>query len=81
MDESNGTNLKPILQILFFNKLMNIGLVLIPSPDHWRERALGTITKLGRNVLMTKDVITSHLVRAPAQIWGKYVIFKYVAMV
>jgi hypothetical protein len=33
MDESNGTYLKPILPILFVNKLMNIGLVIIPSPD------------------------------------------------
>jgi hypothetical protein len=51
MDESNGTNLKPILPILFFNKLMNVSLVLVPSPDRWRERALGTSTKLGRKVL------------------------------
>jgi hypothetical protein len=51
MDESNGTNLKPILPILFLNKLMNIGSVLVPSPDRWCERALGTSTKLSRKVL------------------------------
>jgi hypothetical protein len=50
MDESNGTNLKPILPILFFNKLMKIVLVLVPSPDCWRERLLGTSTKTGRKV-------------------------------
>jgi hypothetical protein len=46
MDESNGTNLKPIPPILFFNKLMNIGLVIVPSPDCWREWLLGPRTKI-----------------------------------
>jgi hypothetical protein len=54
MDESNGTNLKPILPIIFFfYKLMKIGLVIVPSPDCWLERLLGTTIKLGRKVLMT----------------------------
>jgi hypothetical protein len=52
MDKSNGTNLKPILPILFFfNKLMNIGLVIVPSLDCWHERLLGTSPKIGRKVL------------------------------
>jgi hypothetical protein len=38
----------------FFNKLMNIGLVTVTSPDCWRERLLGTSTKLGRKVLNTE---------------------------
>jgi len=47
MDKSNGTNLKPILPILFFKKFMKIVLVLVPSPDCWHERLLGTSTKTG----------------------------------
>ena len=35
----------------FFNKLMNIGLVLVPTPDWWRERPIGTSTNAGRKVL------------------------------
>jgi hypothetical protein len=30
---------------------MNIGLVIVPSPDCWRERLLGTSTKIGWKVL------------------------------
>jgi hypothetical protein len=52
MDVSNGTNLKPILPVLFFfNKLMKIDLVIVPSPDCWCDWLLGTSTKLGRKVL------------------------------
>jgi hypothetical protein len=50
MDESNGINLKPGLPILFFNKLMKIGLVIVPSLDCWRERLLGTSTRSGQKV-------------------------------
>ena len=56
MDESNGTNLKPILPILFLKKFMNIVLVLVPSPDCWRERLLGTSTKTGFKGLKKKCV-------------------------
>jgi len=38
-------------QYFFFNKLMKIGLVLVPTPDWWRERPVGTSTNAGRKVL------------------------------
>jgi hypothetical protein len=31
---------------------MNIGLAIVPSPDCWRERVLGTSTKIGQKVLI-----------------------------
>ena len=34
-------------QYFFFKKFMKIVLVLVPSPDCWRERLLGTSTKTG----------------------------------
>ena len=54
MDESNGTNPKPLRPIVFFNKLMKIGLVLVPTPGWWRERLVGTSTNAGWKVLMKK---------------------------
>jgi len=32
---------------------MKIGLVLIPTPDWWRERPVGTSTNAGQKVLIT----------------------------
>jgi len=38
-------------QYFFLNKLMKIGLVLVLTPDWWRERPVGTSTNTGRKVL------------------------------
>jgi hypothetical protein len=51
MEESNGTNLKPISPILFFNKCMKIRDVLVLRQDKWRERLRSTSTPLGLKVL------------------------------
>jgi len=59
MDESNGTNLKPLRPILFFNKLMKIGLVLVPMPDWWHERPIGTSTNAGQKVLIILPLNTT----------------------
>jgi hypothetical protein len=37
MGVSIGTNLKPMLPILFFNKRMKIGDVIVLRQDGWRE--------------------------------------------
>ena len=39
-------------QYFFFNKLMKIGLVLVPTPDWWRERPVGTSTNADQKVLI-----------------------------
>jgi hypothetical protein len=53
MHESSDTDQKKILPIVFFffNKLLKIGLVLVPRSVRWRERPLGTSTKTGQKVL------------------------------
>jgi len=38
-------------QYFIFNKLMKISLVLVPTPDWWRERPVRTSTNAGRKVL------------------------------
>jgi hypothetical protein len=53
MEESNGTNMKPILPIIFFNKRMKIGDVLVLRRYSWRERLRGTITPSGVKVLIS----------------------------
>jgi hypothetical protein len=71
MGESNGTNMKPILPILFFNKLMKIGLVIVPSPERWRERLLGTSTKTSQKVLINDQTISSFKQLLKEETWNQ----------
>jgi hypothetical protein len=51
MEESNDTNLKPIVQILSFNKCINIWIVLVFCRDSWRKSLCGTSATVGLKVL------------------------------
>jgi hypothetical protein len=53
MEQCNGTNLEPIPPIIFFNKRMKIGDVLVLSWDRWRERLRSGTTAPGVKVLKT----------------------------
>jgi hypothetical protein len=58
MEESNDTNLKPVLPIHFFNKRMKIGMVLVPRQDGWRKRLHGTSTMHGTGTMLRLKVLT-----------------------
>jgi hypothetical protein len=52
MGESNGTNLKPILPILFYKTAYENQGVLVLRPNTWCERPQSTSAPHGWEVLM-----------------------------